>query len=51
MVKEIPMVEFKNVTKIYPKSKQPAVENINFKIDKGEFCCLIGTSGSGKTTL
>ncbi|MCX8735892.1 betaine/proline/choline family ABC transporter ATP-binding protein [Lactobacillus sp. B4026] len=45
------MVEFKNVTKIYPKSKQPAVENINFKIDKGEFCCLIGTSGSGKTTL
>lgn len=51
MVKEIPMVEFKNVTKIYPKSKQPAVENISFKIDKGEFCCLIGTSGSGKTTL
>lgn len=51
MVKEIPMVEFKNVTKIYPKSKQPAVENISFKINKGEFCCLIGTSGSGKTTL
>ena len=51
MVKEIPMVEFKDVTKIYSKSKQPAVEHINFKINKGEFCCLIGTSGSGKTTL
>lgn len=51
MVKEIPMVEFKDVTKIYSKSKQPAVEHISFKINKGEFCCLIGTSGSGKTTL
>ena len=51
MVQEIPMVEFKDVTKIYLKSKQPAVEHISFKISKGEFCCLIGTSGSGKTTL
>lgn len=51
MAKEMPLVEFKNVTKIYSKSKKPAVENINFKINKGEFCCLIGTSGSGKTTL
>ena len=51
MVEEIPMVEFKDVTKIYSKSKQPAVEHISFKINKGEFCCLIGTSGSGKTTL
>ncbi|WP_317619035.1 betaine/proline/choline family ABC transporter ATP-binding protein [Bombilactobacillus folatiphilus] len=45
-----PMVEFKNVTKIY-KGKTPAVSNANIKIEKGEFCCFIGTSGSGKTTL
>ncbi|WEV41264.1 ABC transporter ATP-binding protein [Lactobacillus sp. ESL0684] len=45
------MVEFKDVTKLYPKTKKPAVENVNFKIKKGDFCCLIGTSGSGKTTL
>lgn len=51
MAKNKPLVEFKDVTKIYLKSKKPAVENINFKIEKGEFCCLIGTSGSGKTTL
>ncbi|UQS82844.1 betaine/proline/choline family ABC transporter ATP-binding protein [Bombilactobacillus folatiphilus] len=44
------MVEFKNVTKIY-KGKTPAVSNANIKIEKGEFCCFIGTSGSGKTTL
>ncbi|MDF7683697.1 ABC transporter ATP-binding protein [Lactobacillus sp. ESL0679] len=51
MSKKIPMVEFRNVSKIYSKSEKPAVENISFTIDKGEFCCLIGTSGSGKTTL
>ncbi|WP_277126190.1 MULTISPECIES: ABC transporter ATP-binding protein [unclassified Lactobacillus] len=51
MTEEIPMVEFKDVTKLYPKTKKPAVENVNFKIKKGDFCCLIGTSGSGKTTL
>ncbi|BAQ57570.1 amino acid ABC transporter ATP-binding component [Lactobacillus acetotolerans] len=45
------MVEFKDVTKVYPKSKTPAVEDINIKIKKGDFCCFIGTSGSGKTTL
>lgn len=48
---EIPMVEYRDVTKLYPKMKQPAVEHISFKIEKGDFCCLIGTSGSGKTTL
>ncbi|WEV37908.1 ABC transporter ATP-binding protein [Lactobacillus sp. ESL0677] len=45
------MVEFRNVSKVYSKSEKPAVENISFTIEKGEFCCLIGTSGSGKTTL
>ncbi|WP_294891678.1 betaine/proline/choline family ABC transporter ATP-binding protein [uncultured Lactobacillus sp.] len=51
MGEKIPMVEFKDVSKIYPKMKNPAVNHISFEIDKGDFCCLIGTSGSGKTTL
>lgn len=51
MVEKIPVVEFKDVSKIYPKMKNPAVNHISFKIDQGDFCCLIGTSGSGKTTL
>ena len=25
--------------------------DVSFEIDKGEFCCLLGTSGSGKSTL
>ncbi|WEV71624.1 betaine/proline/choline family ABC transporter ATP-binding protein [Lactobacillus sp. ESL0785] len=45
------MVEFRDVSKTYPKSKKSAVKHISFKINQGEFCCLIGTSGSGKTTL
>lgn len=45
------MIELVNVTKIYPGQKRPAVENINIKIDEGEFVFLVGPSGSGKTTL
>ena len=51
MVEKVPAVEFRDVSKIYPKMKNAAVKHISFKIEKGDFCCLIGTSGSGKTTL
>ena len=43
------MIEFKNVSKIYP-GNQVAAENINLKFNDGEFICFIGASGSGKTT-
>lgn len=43
------MIEFIDVAKIY--KTQTAVEDISFKIDDGEFVCLIGSSGSGKTTI
>ncbi|KKB43766.1 betaine/proline/choline family ABC transporter ATP-binding protein [Bacillus thermotolerans] len=43
------MLEFKNVTKRY-NSGRPAVNNLNLKIEKGEFVCFIGPSGCGKTT-
>src|SRR5699024_7827802 len=43
------MIEFRNVSKIYP-GNQVAAENINIKIEDGQFVCFIGTSGSGKTT-
>ncbi len=28
-----------------------AIDNLSFKVEKGEFLCLMGASGSGKTTL
>ncbi|NYF23213.1 betaine/proline/choline family ABC transporter ATP-binding protein [Sporosarcina sp. JAI121] len=43
------MLEFKNVSKIYPGGKK-AVDNLNLHINEGEFICFIGPSGCGKTT-
>ena len=47
------MIEIKNVTKKYTKDKdaKKVLNNVSFKVDKGEFISIIGTSGSGKTTL
>jgi len=44
------MIDFKNVSKIY-KERTKALDNVNFKIDKHEFVCLVGPSGAGKSTL
>jgi ABC-2 type transport system ATP-binding protein len=39
-----------NLTKVYPKSNQPAIENLNLNIQKGEIFGFLGPNGSGKTT-
>ncbi len=49
------VAECKNVTKVflYPKEKKGiyALQDINLRVEKNEFVCLIGPSGCGKTTL
>lgn len=48
-----PIIEVKNVTKIYRVGSEriTALQDVSFSINKGDFCCLLGSSGSGKSTL
>jgi nitrate/nitrite transport system ATP-binding protein len=40
-----------NLSKSYKAEGPPVFDGINFKIEKGEFVCIIGHSGCGKTTI
>lgn len=44
-------IELNNVSFKYPKTEAFALDNINFKIKRGESVGFIGPSGSGKSTL
>mgnify|MGYP000149935862 FL=1 len=44
------MIELKDVTKEYSKGIS-ALNDINLKIEQGEFVFIVGDSGSGKSTL
>ncbi len=43
--------EFEQVSYKHKTANQPAVEDIQFKVKKGETIAFVGPSGSGKTTL
>src|SRR5450432_4552764 len=43
-------VTFAGATRIYPKTKRKAVNQLDLEIRDGEFLVLVGPSGCGKTT-
>lgn len=44
-------IKCKSLSFTYPKSEYPALSNVSFSIDDGEFVMLIGKSAAGKSTL
>lgn len=46
-------IELKNVTKQYRMGEVTinALAGVNFTVEKGELCVVVGPSGAGKTTL
>lgn len=44
-------IEFKNVSFSYGEGEEDVLENISFKVNKGETLAIIGGTGSGKTSL
>jgi NitT/TauT family transport system ATP-binding protein len=46
-------MELKNVCKEYCQTEQtiPAIQDVSFALNRGEFACVVGPSGCGKSTL
>ena len=44
-------IEFKNVTFSYPNTEKVVLDNLSFKVEKGQRLALVGVNGAGKSTI
>ena len=45
------IVNIEDLTYTYPLTEHPALKNINFQVEEGEFLAVVGPNGAGKSTL
>lgn len=47
------LLDVRNLSKIYKQGENEirALDNVSFKVNRGEFIAIVGASGSGKSTL
>ncbi len=49
-LKDVESIEFKNVSFTYHSAEKSTINNMSFKVNKGENIAIVGENGAGKTT-
>lgn len=47
---DVESIEFKDVSFTYPSAEKSTINNMSFKVNKGENIAIVGENGAGKTT-